>query len=77
MIEFTIIRERSRAIKSNAALGFRRAKSVLIKDLLGAILWAKTLESKGAQESWLMISFKLKIGTFLCVKDQVEEEGDL
>ena len=44
-----------RRVKSKlTTLDFRRVDFSLFKDLLGRLLWDKTLEQKGAQESWLI-----------------------
>ncbi|GAB0209109.1 mitochondrial enolase superfamily member 1 [Grus japonensis] len=52
MVEFRILRGRSRAMSRITTLDFRRANFGLFKDLLGRIPWDRALEGKGAQESW-------------------------
>ncbi|GAB0206727.1 hypothetical protein GRJ2_003138300 [Grus japonensis] len=50
MVEFRILRGRSRAVSRITALDFRRANFGLFKDLLGTIPWDKVLEGKGPCE---------------------------
>ena len=52
MVEFRILRGRSRAISRITSLDFGRANVGLFKDLRGRIPWARALDGKGAQESW-------------------------
>ncbi|GAB0205201.1 hypothetical protein GRJ2_002985700 [Grus japonensis] len=52
MVEFRILRGRSRAISRINTLDFRRANFGLFKDLLGRILWVRALEHGVVQESW-------------------------
>ncbi|GAB0181788.1 mitochondrial enolase superfamily member 1 [Grus japonensis] len=52
MVEFRILRGRSRAISRTTTLDFRRANFGLFKDLLGRISWVRALEGKEAQETW-------------------------
>ncbi|GAB0205877.1 mitochondrial enolase superfamily member 1 [Grus japonensis] len=52
MVEFRILRGRSRAVSRITTLDFRRANFGLFKDLLGRIPWVKVLEGGGVQESW-------------------------
>ncbi|GAB0204057.1 hypothetical protein GRJ2_002871300 [Grus japonensis] len=52
MVEFRILRGRSRAISRITTLDFRRANFGLCKDLLGRIPWVRALEGKGVQEIW-------------------------
>ncbi|GAB0209097.1 hypothetical protein GRJ2_003375400 [Grus japonensis] len=52
MVEFRILRGRSRTMSRITTLDFRRANFGLFKDLLGRIPWDRALEGKGAQESW-------------------------
>lgn len=55
MVEFRILRGAKMANSKFTALYFERADLGLLKDLLGSVLWNKTLEGgKGAQESWLI-----------------------
>ncbi|GAB0206764.1 mitochondrial enolase superfamily member 1 [Grus japonensis] len=65
MVEFRILRGRSRAVSRITTLDFRRANFGLFKDLLGRIPWVKALEGKGAQESWLIFKHH-----FLQAQDQ-------
>ncbi|GAB0206830.1 hypothetical protein GRJ2_003148600 [Grus japonensis] len=52
MVEFRILRGRSRAVSRITTLDFRRANFGLFRDLLGTIPWVRDLEGKGAQEIW-------------------------
>jgi len=54
MVEFRILREGSRAISRIKTLDLRRANFGLFKELLGGIPWARALEGRGLQESWLL-----------------------
>lgn len=47
MVEFKILRGRSKAIGRTATLDFKRANLKLFKDLLGGISWARGSEGKG------------------------------
>jgi len=47
-----ILRGGSRAISRIKTLDLRRANFGLFKELLGGILWARTLEGRGVQECW-------------------------
>lgn len=47
MVEFKILRGRSKAIGRTATLDFERANLKLFKDLLGGISWARGSEGKG------------------------------
>jgi len=51
MVEFKMLRGRSKAISRITALDFRRANFGLFEDLLGGILWVRALEDRGVQES--------------------------
>jgi len=51
MVEFRILREGSKAISWITTLDFRRAKSVLFKDLLGGIPWIRALEGRGSKRA--------------------------
>ena len=51
MVEFRILRGRSRAVSRITTLYLRRTNFGLFKVLLGRIPWVKALEGKGAQES--------------------------
>ncbi|GAB0210277.1 hypothetical protein GRJ2_003493500 [Grus japonensis] len=53
MVEFRILRGRSRAISRITTLDFRRANFGLFRDLLGRIPWVKALEGHGGQERCL------------------------
>ena len=52
MVEFKILSGRSKQKSRIATLNIRRANFDLFQDLLGAILWARVLEGKGACERW-------------------------
>jgi len=52
MVEFRILRARSRAITRIKTLDFRTANFGLFKDLLGEIPWARALKGRGVQECW-------------------------
>jgi len=54
MVEFRILRGGSRAISRIKTLDFRRANFGLVKALLGGIPWARALEGRGVQETWLL-----------------------
>jgi len=54
-MEFRIPRGGRRAISRITILDLRGAKFGLFKDLLGEIPWIKTLEGRGAQESWSLL----------------------
>ncbi|PKU30268.1 glycerol kinase [Limosa lapponica baueri] len=54
MVEFMILCGRSRAKSRITTLDFRSADFGLFKDLLGGIPWAKALEGREVQESWLI-----------------------
>lgn len=56
VVEFRILHRRTKTIsriERIESLYIMRANFVLLKDLHGAILWARALEGKGIQESWL------------------------
>ena len=55
MVEFRILRGRSRAISRITTLDFRRATFSLFKDLLGRIPWIKVLEGKGGPRKMVNI----------------------
>ena len=46
MVEFKILRGRSKAIGRTATLDFKRANLKLFKDLLGGIPWVRALGGK-------------------------------
>ncbi|GAB0209089.1 hypothetical protein GRJ2_003374600 [Grus japonensis] len=52
MVEFRILRGRSRTMSRITTLDFRRANFGLFKALLGKIPWVKTLEDREVQEGW-------------------------
>ena len=52
--EFKIFRAVRRAHSKLAALDFRTVDIGLFRGLLGRLPWAKALEGRGAQESWLI-----------------------
>jgi len=54
MVEFRILCGGSRAISRIKTLDFRRANFGLFKDLLEGIPWARALEGRAVQESWLL-----------------------
>ncbi|GAB0177907.1 mitochondrial enolase superfamily member 1 [Grus japonensis] len=59
MVEFRILRAAGghaarRACSKLTTLDFRRADFGLFRDLLGRVRWDKTLEGRGAQDSWLI-----------------------
>ncbi|KGL75094.1 hypothetical protein N309_08010, partial [Tinamus guttatus] len=43
-----------KAVSSVATMGFKRTNFGLFRDALGRIPWARALEGRGAQESWLV-----------------------
>ena len=53
VVEFRILRAGSRAESKITSLDFRGADSGLFSDHLGRVPWDKTLEGRGAQESYL------------------------
>ncbi|XP_064909576.1 gamma-1-syntrophin isoform X3 [Columba livia] len=53
MVEFSILGGRNRVASRIATLDFSRANFGLFKQLLGEIPWARLLERKGAQDSWI------------------------
>ncbi|GAB0175730.1 hypothetical protein GRJ2_000038200 [Grus japonensis] len=55
MVEFRILRGRSRAISRITTLDFRRATFGLFKDLLGRIPWIKVLEGRGGPRKMVNI----------------------
>lgn len=55
IVEFRILCRRNKTISRIESLYIRRASFVLFKDLHGAILWARAVEGKGIQESWLAL----------------------
>ena len=54
MLEFSIMCGGSRARSRINTPDFRRVNFGLFKDLLGGIPWARPLEGRGVQESWLL-----------------------
>ncbi|XP_071671879.1 synaptonemal complex protein 2 isoform X3 [Patagioenas fasciata] len=54
MVEFRVLCGRNRIASRIATLDFSRANFGLFKQLLGEIPWARLLEGKGAQDSWLV-----------------------
>ncbi|GAB0208892.1 hypothetical protein GRJ2_003354900 [Grus japonensis] len=52
MVEFRILRGRSRAVSRITALDFRRANFGLFKDLLGTIPWVRDLEGLATWEEY-------------------------
>ncbi|PKU45830.1 rna-directed dna polymerase from mobile element jockey-like [Limosa lapponica baueri] len=54
-IEFRIVGSTRKPISRTDTLDFRRANFNLFKKLLGEIPWDKTLEGRGAHESWLIL----------------------
>jgi len=54
MVDFKILRAVRRVHSKLTALDFRRADFGLFRDLLSRLPWAKALEGRGAQESWLV-----------------------
>ena len=54
MVEFKILRVLKRVHSKLATQNFRRADFELFRELLGKVTWEKSLEGRGAQESWLV-----------------------
>jgi len=52
MVEFRILRGRSRVINRIKTLELRRANFALFTELLGGISWARALEGRGVQDCW-------------------------
>ncbi|GAB0177047.1 mitochondrial enolase superfamily member 1 [Grus japonensis] len=67
MVEFRILRAARRAHSKLTILHFRRADSGLFRDLLGRIPWDKTLEGRGAQDSWLIFKHHLLQAQEQCI----------
>lgn len=59
MVEFKVLRGRTKAITRNATLDFRRAYLDFFKGLYGVIPWAIMLEGKGAHDSYLVLKCHL------------------
>jgi len=57
MLEFRILRGRSRAISRIKPLDFKRANFGLFKELLRGILWVRALEGRGVHESWSLFKY--------------------
>ena len=53
IVEFSILHGRNKAVSRIATLDFKRENFNLFNDLLGGILWIRSLEGKGTHESWL------------------------
>jgi len=68
MVEFKILRAMRRARSKLSTLDFRRTDFGLIRDLLGRIPWDKTLEGRGAQESWLIFKVHLLQPPEQCIR---------
>lgn len=82
MVDFSIAKERSRTISKTSTTDFKRANSVLFKLLLGSITWARALEGREPQESWLIFKHYLLQSQDRCIPSnrptkQVKEAGDL
>ena len=78
MVEFRILRGRSKATSWATTLAFKRANFGLFKDLLGGIPWARALEGGGSKRAgrYSRTTFsKLKISASLG-RSQAEEPGD-
>ena len=59
MVEFRLLRGRSRATSRITTLDFRRANFGLFKDLLGGIPWVRALEGRGIQKELVNIQLPL------------------
>ncbi|GAB0192044.1 hypothetical protein GRJ2_001669700 [Grus japonensis] len=67
MVEFKIFRAARRAHSKLTTLDFRRADFGLFRDLLGRVPWDKSLEGRGAQESWLVFKDHLLQAQEQCI----------
>ncbi|GAB0209507.1 mitochondrial enolase superfamily member 1 [Grus japonensis] len=67
MVEFRILRGRSRAISRITTLDFRRGNFGLFKDLLGRIPWVRALEGGGVQESWSIFKHHFLLAQDQCI----------
>ncbi|GAB0203984.1 mitochondrial enolase superfamily member 1 [Grus japonensis] len=67
MVEFRILRAARRVRSKLSTLDFRRADFGLFRDLLGRIPWDKTLEGRGAQDSWLIFKGHLLQAQERCI----------
>ncbi|GAB0207304.1 hypothetical protein GRJ2_003196000 [Grus japonensis] len=67
MVEFRILRGRSRAISRITTLDFRRGNFGLFKDLLGRIPWVRALEGRGVQESWSIFKHHFLLAQDQCI----------
>lgn len=56
-------------------LDFRRANFDLFKNLPGGIPWVRTVEGKGAQESWLTLNHYFLQAQDLCIPKKSSECG--
>ncbi|GAB0177051.1 mitochondrial enolase superfamily member 1 [Grus japonensis] len=67
IVEFKILRAAGRAHSKLTTLDLRRADFGLFRDLLGRIPWDKTLEGRGAQDSWLVFKDHLLQAQEQCI----------
>ncbi|PKU49359.1 glycerol kinase [Limosa lapponica baueri] len=66
-IEFRIMGSMSKTTSRIETLDFRRGNLDLFKKLLGEIPWAPVLESRGAQESWLILKYRFVQAQNWCI----------
>lgn len=70
--ELKTLRGREHTKSRSTALGFRRAKCSLFRDLLERILWNMALERRGVSERWV-----LRKGPSRSVGNEAKVAGDL
>lgn len=65
--EFKILQGGNRAKSRTATLGFKRVNFDLFRNIIGGIPWARTLEGKGALESWLIFKHRVLQAQDRCI----------